>query len=69
MANLSAANQLNTQDFMHAIDMLGIGGADVCIHASIKSFGAPLQCGLCRDIRCVFAERLYHPDPQLFGSV
>ena len=46
MANLSAANQLNTQDFMHAIDMLGIGGADVCIHASIKSFGAPLQCGL-----------------------
>lgn len=42
MASLS----LDTQDLIHAIDTLGIGGADICIHASMKSFGAPLQCGI-----------------------
>ena len=38
--------ELEQVDFLNAIKELGISGADVCIHASVKSFGAEINCGI-----------------------
>ena len=38
--------ELEQVDFLNAINKLGIGGADVCVHASVKSFGAKINCGI-----------------------
>ena len=38
--------ELEQVDFLNAINELGIGGADVCVHASVKSFGAKINCGI-----------------------
>lgn len=48
-------NDANTQqdstgtdmpDFIHAITELGLPGSEVCIHASMKSFGEDIKCGI-----------------------
>ncbi len=38
--------ELDTWDFINAIKELGIGGSPICIHSSMKSFGANLKCGM-----------------------
>ena len=37
---------LDTQDFINAIKVLGISGSEVCIHSSMKSFGVDFKCGI-----------------------
>lgn len=37
---------LDIQDFINAIKSLGISGSEVCIHSSMKSFGADFNCGI-----------------------
>lgn len=37
---------LDKQDFIDAIDSLGINGSEVCIHSSMKSFRANIKCGI-----------------------
>ncbi|GFI44788.1 hypothetical protein IMSAGC019_00091 [Lachnospiraceae bacterium] len=37
---------LDTQDFINAIKVLGISGSEICIHSSMKSFGADFKCGI-----------------------
>ena len=37
---------LNIQDFTNAIKDLGINNSEVCIHSSMKSFGANIKCGI-----------------------
>ncbi|MGN0728059.1 AAC(3) family N-acetyltransferase [Treponema sp.] len=44
--NVKSKKQLEQVDFLNAINELGIGGADVCVHASVKSFGAKINCGI-----------------------
>lgn len=41
--NVKSKKQLEQIDFLNAINELGIGGADVCVHASVKSFGAKIN--------------------------
>lgn len=42
----SNSNALEQKDFIDAIEALGISGTDVCIHSSIRSFGADIRCGI-----------------------
>ncbi len=44
--NVKSKKELEQVDFLNAINKLGIGGADVCVHASVKSFGAKINCGI-----------------------
>lgn len=37
---------LDIQDFVNAIQKLGINSSEVCIHSSMKSFGANIKCGI-----------------------
>lgn len=37
---------LDVPDFVHAITKLGLSGSEVCIHASMRSFGADIKCGI-----------------------
>lgn len=43
---------LDTQDFVNAIKALGISGSEICIHSSMKSFGADFKCGIKGMIVC-----------------
>ena len=40
------AMDLDTQDIINAIKALGIRGSEICIHSSMKSFGAGFKCGI-----------------------
>lgn len=38
--------ELDVPDFINAITELGLNGSEVCIHASMKSFGADIKCSI-----------------------
>lgn len=37
--------RMDVQNIAQAIEALGLSGADVCVHSSMRSFGAPLENG------------------------
>ena len=50
------STEISKSDIVNAINTLGISGADVCIHSSMRSFGAPMKNGL-KSITDAFMER------------
>ncbi len=56
MGSMFGASEIGKSDIVSAINTLGISGADVCIHSSMRSFGAPLKHGL-KGIADAFLER------------
>lgn len=48
---------LDTQDFINAIKILGISGSEICIHSSMKSFGVDIKCGIEGIINAFLAQK------------
>lgn len=56
MGSMFGSVEIGKPEIVSAINSLGISGADVCIHSSMRSFGAPLKHGL-QGIVDAFMER------------
>ena len=50
------STEISKSEIVNAINTLGISGADVCIHSSMRSFGAPIKNGL-KTLTDAFMER------------